>query len=72
MAPPLPHDAITVNLTGEALGRGTPMPRLAATLRRAALNVTEAALASGKGALPSTVVVQVWGPLVLFSLHTAA
>ena len=42
--PALPADAIAVNLTGEALGRGTPMAQLVATLRGTALNATHAAL----------------------------
>ena len=68
-------NTLTVDLNGTELGRGTPMARLAAVLRRAALNATEAALQSGKAspvALPGAVVVRVVGPLVLFSLHTAA
>ena len=72
-APPFPAGGVAVNLAGEALGRAPPMAQLVSTLRGTALNATEAALeARGSAAVPSAVVVNVWGPLVLFSLHTAA
>ena len=71
--PPLPADAIAVNLTGEALGRGTPMAQLVATLRGTVLNATHAALEArgSKADAPGAVVVNVWGPFILFSLNTA-
>ncbi len=72
--PALPANAIAVNLTGEALGRGTPMAQLVATLRGTALDATHAALESRgdrANSVPGTVVVNVWGPFILFSLNTA-